>query len=517
MSSLRPAASASSLTEAAALERAGDLSGALAAYEAALAAAPGDPDILSSLAALAGRMGLWEVSAQLWAQVSQAASDRLEAVDGQARALRELGRFEPAVGLLREALLAHPQEARLWNSLGVTLTQDSQARLALTFLDEAVRLDPHNAAAIYNRGNALFDLDETEAAAAAYGQARSLARKPADIAMIEFAAATLALARGDLAAGWAAYERRFSPDLPRSLAFDLPGRRWTSLTPLAGRHLLAVAEQGLGDELMFANVLPDLSAALGPEGRLSLAVEPRLASLFRRSFPDAAVFAYATDHSGPRPRRSVPDLKSGAPIDLWVPLGSLPGLFRPDVAAFPATPGYLRADPSQMARWRAWLGDGPPAVGLSWRSGKTGGDRGRQYPPAELWAPLLQTPGVRFVNVQYGDVADELAAFRQATGAEILEPPGLDLRGDIDGLAALLGVLDLTLCVANATGALAGATGARLALIGAPAAWPRLGTDALPWYPQARCLTAPAFGEWGPVMTAAAELVAGVAIPAAPR
>ena len=177
MSSLRPAASASSLTEAAALERAGDLSGALAAYEAALAAAPGDPDILSSLAALAGRMGLWEVSAQLWAQVSQAAPDRLEAVDGQARALRELGRFEPAVGLLREALLAHPQEARLWNSLGVTLTQDSQARLALTFLDEAVRLDPHNAAAIYNRGNALFDLDETEAAAAAYGQARSLARK----------------------------------------------------------------------------------------------------------------------------------------------------------------------------------------------------------------------------------------------------------------------------------------------------------------------------------------------------
>ncbi len=75
MSSLRPAALARRLTEAAALEQAGDLSGALAAYEAALAAAPGDPDILSPLAALAGRMGLWEVSAQLWAQARLADPD----------------------------------------------------------------------------------------------------------------------------------------------------------------------------------------------------------------------------------------------------------------------------------------------------------------------------------------------------------------------------------------------------------------------------------------------------------
>jgi tetratricopeptide (TPR) repeat protein len=513
MSSLRPAALARRLTEAAALERAGDLGGALAAYEAALAEAPGDPDILSPLAALAGRMGLWEVSAQLWAQARLAGPGRLEAVNGEARALRELGRFEPAVGLLREALLAHPEEARLWNSLGVTLTQDSQARLALTFLDEAIRLDPTNAAAGYNRGNALFDLDETEAAAEAFSRARALAHKPADIAMIDFATATLALARGDLAAGWEAYESRFSPDLPRAPAFDIPGRRWTPDAELAGRHMLVVAEQGLGDELMFANVLPDLRTALGPQGRLSLAVEPRLAVLFGRSFPDAAILAYATDTAGAQPRRSIPDLDAGRPIDLWAPMGSLPGRFRPDVAAFPKAPGYLRAEPDKVAAWRTWLGDGPPAVGLSWRSGKTAGDRRRQYPPAELWTPLLRTPGVRFVNVQYGDAAEELAAFRQATGAEIFDPPELDLRDDIDGLAALLRALDLTVCVANATGALAGAVGARLALIGAPAAWPRLGTDALPWYPQVRCLTAPAFGDWAPVMAAAAAIVADLAQP----
>ncbi|WP_293367214.1 tetratricopeptide repeat protein [Phenylobacterium sp.] len=507
---MRPAASAS-LTKAAALERAGDLYGALAAYEAALTTAPDDPEILSPLASLAGRMGLWEVAAQLWAQVSLADPDRLEAVDGQARALRELGRFEPAIGLLREALLAHPQEARLWNSLGVILTQDSQARLALTFLDEAVRLDPTNAAAVYNRAIALFDLDETEAAAEAFAQARSLAGKAADAAMIDFAAATLALARGDLAGGWAAYESRFSPDLPKALSFDVPGGRWALGGGMAGRHMLVVGEQGLGDELMFANVLPDLLAALGPRGRLSLAVEPRLAGLFARSFPEASVGAYVTDHSGQQPRRSVPGLDAVPAVDLWAPMGSLPGAFRLTVAAFPSRPGYLQPDPAAVARWRGWLGSGPPAVGLSWRSGKAAGDRARQYPPAELWAPLLRTPGVRFVNVQYGETAEELAAFRSATGAEILEPPALDLRDDIDGLAALLCALDLTVCVANATGSLAGAVGANVAILGAPAAWPRLGTDALPWYPRAKVLIAPAFGDWVPVMAAAAALVAALA------
>jgi tetratricopeptide (TPR) repeat protein len=511
MSPLRPAASASHLTKAAALERAGDLNGALAAYEAALAAAPGDPDILSSLASLAGRMGLWEVGAQLWAQVSLADPARLEAVDGQARALRELGRFEPAISLLRDALMAHPQEARLWNSLGVTLTQDSQAQLALTFLDEAIRLDPRNAAAVYNRGNALFDLDHTEAAAVSFSQARSLSRKPADTAMIDFAAATLALARGDLATGWTAYESRFSPALPKALSFDVPHQRWAPGAPLTGRHMLVVGEQGLGDELMFANVLPDLLAALGPGGRLSLAIEPRLTALFGRSLPGVNVRAYATDHAGPQPRRSAPDLDDGPLVDLWAPMGSLPSAFRPTLAAFPSTAGYLRPDPAEVARWRAWLGDGPPSVGLSWRSGKAAGDRRRQYPPAELWTPLLRTTGVRFVNVQYGDAAEELAAFRAASGAEILEPGGLDLREDIDRLAALLCALDLTVCVANATGALAGAVGANVAILGAPAAWPRLGTDALPWYPQVRALSAPAFGEWAPPMDAAAGLVAALA------
>ena len=498
---------AAALSAGRAREQAGDLAAALGVYEAALTRAPGHPDLLAALAALAARMEMPQAAAGFWEQVSRLQPDRLEAIDGRARALRELGRFDTAVDVLRAALMAHPGEARLWANLGVTLTQDGRATEALAFFDEAVRLDPGLASALYNRGNARFDLGELSAAHGDYALAAQAARDPAEAAVIAFAQATLALAQGDLAAGWAGYEARFDPAWPRAVAFEAPGRRWQAADDLSGKHLLVMAEQGLGDELMFANVLPDLADALGPGGSLSLAVEPRLASLFARSFPTADVSAHATGRQGAQRLRSAPNVAAPESIELWAPMGSLPARFRPNLAAFPSTHGYLRPDPQRVAHWRAWLGSGPPAVGITWRSGKLAGDRRRQYPPQDLWTPLLRTPGLRFVNLQYGDCADELAAFRQHSGAGILEPPNLDLYDDMEGLAALTVALDLTLAVSNATAALAGACGAPLAVIGAPANWTRLGTDRLPWHPQAIVLAAPSFDDWtAPMAQACARL-----------
>jgi Flp pilus assembly protein TadD len=496
----------SALARAAKLERSGDLAGALAAYQAATAVAPDDPDLLASVAHLAERMELHETAARLWEAVSGLQPARLEAVDGRARVLREMGRFEDAISVLRLALTENPAEPRLWNTLGTTLVQDSQTELALTFFDEAIRLDGRSATAHYNRGGARFDLGQLEAAQTDFARARKLARRPADIAMIDFAVATLALARGDLATGWDAYEARFSRDLATAVVFEAPGRRWLPTTALAGKRLLVVAEQGLGDEMMFANVLPDVLDELGPEGRLTVAVEPRLVELFRRSFPMATVLAHATGRQRGKRHRTVPGVAAQS-IDYWTPLASLNRRYRRSAADFPSRAGYLRPDPARVAHWRRWLGEGQPVVGITWRSGKLLGERRRNYPALDRWVPLLKTSGVRFINLQYGDCADELRALSELSGVEILQAPGLDVREDIDGLAALSGALDLIVGVGNATAALAGACGHPVALISGPSPWPRLGSDGYPWYPTAQVLAAHDFGEWDPVMAQAASLV----------
>jgi len=489
----------SARAKAARLQAKGEFAGALIEYEAALATAPDDADLLAAMAGLAERLAAPRIAEAFWRRVTALQPDRVEAVDGQARALSELGRFDDAIALLQAVLPNNAADARLWNRLGVTLTQAGRPETALTFFDESIRLDAGSIVALYNRGGAQFDLGRLDEAQADFESARGTARKAGDIAMIDFAAATLMLARGDLEAGWAAYETRNSADLARPVAFAAPGRRWTPEQPLGGKHLLVLAEQGVGDEVMFANLIPDVIEDVGPDGRLSLAVEPRLVELFQRSFPTAQVTGHATAVDGPRRLRSAPSSDPG--VEMWTPLASLAGRYRRTVADFPAGGAYLRPDPGRVAHWKAWLGPGAKAIGLTWRSGKLGGDRRRNYPSLEAWAPVMRTPGVRFVNLQYGDCDDELRALNGLGQIEIIEPPDLDLRDDLDDLAALCAALDSVVGIANAATQLAGACGCPTLMLTPPAAWPMLGTARYPWHPSMQVVVCPEAGDWAPAMS----------------
>ena len=112
---------------------------------------------------------------------------------------------------------------------------------------------------------------------------------------------------------------------------------------------------------------------------------------------------------------------------------------------------------------------------------------------------------MNFVALQYGQTEGELSALAGLTRAHVFTPPGLDLFQNLDDLAALICALDLTIGFSNATTSLAGAIGAPLWLITPPAPWPTLGSDAYPWYPQARRFTAEHMGDWGPAMRQAAD------------
>jgi hypothetical protein len=117
---------------------------------------------------------------------------------------------------------------------------------------------------------------------------------------------------------------------------------------------------------------------------------------------------------------------------------------------------------------------------------------------------VLQVPGACFVNVQYGDCAEELALAREQLGVEIWTPPGIDLKQDLDDIAALCCAMDLIVGFSNATLNIGAACGAPTWLVTTPGAWPRLGTDWYPWYPQVRAFAAKGFRDWEPVMAAVA-------------
>ena len=129
-----------------------------------------------------------------------------------------------------------------------------------------------------------------------------------------------ALARlklGRFAEAWPDYEARKCARgnyVPRAL----PLPEWQG-QPLRDRRLLIYAEQGIGDQIMFASCVPDV---LTQAGSCMIECAPQLVPLFRRSFPSATVESQAQADA------SLARLAQTAGMDYQVAIGSLPAQFR---------------------------------------------------------------------------------------------------------------------------------------------------------------------------------------------
>jgi hypothetical protein len=284
-----------------------------------------------------------------------------------------------------------------------------------------------------------------------------------------FGEALAQLLQGDFAAGWRNFEWRW-----RSKDHDTPSRvysqpLWTGQKLRSG-HLLIWGEQGVGDEIMFAGLLPDV---LRTGNRCILECDARLQPLFARSFPAIDVI------SRPAPGHS--------PFSAHLPSGSMPGLFRTTSAAFASTTcPYLFADPAQRNRFRARYGDGKRLIGLAWSTNnrKTGRNRSIDL---SSFAGLFSHSDIRWVSLQYGDHG-ELEAQATAAGVPLLIDREVDQLSNIDLFAAQVAAMNLVITIDNSTAHLAGALGVPAwVLLPFASDWRWLtGREDSPWYPTMR-------------------------------
>jgi ADP-heptose:LPS heptosyltransferase len=208
--------------------------------------------------------------------------------------------------------------------------------------------------------------------------------------------------------------------------------------------LVVWGEQGIGDQIMYASMIPDLKRRVPA---ITFEAEARLVSLFARSFPDIEV---------------IPSMKSlyAGPLVAHIPLGTLGLHLRTSWDDFAKTPGgFLKADAEQAAGLRERLKtDDRLVVGLSWRSANKSHEKAKSA-GLHAFEPLLKLRNCRFVDLQYGDTSAERAAVARDIGVDIEHLDDIDNFNDIDGLAALITACDLVVTVSNTTAHLAGALG----------------------------------------------------------
>ncbi len=401
--------------------------------------------------------------------------------DLMGQALEALGRPEAALAAYRQGLACRQVPASLHNNLGDLCRRLGRLEEAQRHLGEAVRALPRPRV-FSNYALLQQALGRRDLARAYLTLACQLA--PGD-ARLRWNLALLQLAGGDLEHGWRGYEAGLACGLRRPTPHPAP--RWDG-EPVA--CLRVTAEQGLGDEILFATCLADARARCD---RLLWEADPRLIPLLRRAHPGVDYL----------PRGAAGDDGAGA----HCPQGHLPGLFRPRLDAFPRHP-TLAADPRRTARWRqrlAALGPGLK-VGISWLGG-SGWERRRRSPPVDAWLGLLGLPNVVWVDVQYGEAPGR----EQFLAAGLHRFPDLDARDDLEELAALLCALDLTVSVSNATAHLGGALGAAVwTVLPVDHGWRWFGGEASPWYPRMRLFRQSRPGAWSePLATVRAALSAG--------
>ena len=141
-------------------------------------------------------------------------------------------------------------------------------------------------------------------------------------------------------------------------------------------------------------------------------------------------------------------------------MGSVPGLIRNDISDFDKTVrGYLQADEARVTSIRSELGvEGKKVIGISWKSFSPQ-NKSRKSIELSDFRNMFVDLDIVLVNLQYGDVDQEIREFKERTGIEVLQCSSIDNKEDIDGLAALIEVCDLVVSTSNVTIHLAGALG----------------------------------------------------------
>lgn len=332
----------------------------------------------------------------------------MESIFNEGVAHQKAGRLEEAEACYRQVIAWNP----VWvlGNLGVILRITGRLDEAEAVLRESLAIDPTHAQTRHTLGMTLLQL-------------------------------------GKYAEGWALYEARHEL-LYRPTA---PLTEWRGES-LRGKRILVVAEQGLGDQILFSRFIP-LVAQQAAEVRLAVA-RPLVGLL---SQLPAEVF-------------NPPNL-NGETADVWASMGSVPRWLGagPDDAPAPT----LTAPPAARRE----------GVGLMLQ----GGDRNPN--PHRVPNPVIAR------------------AIRGLRTFAPLEPEVTGAKGFAD-TAALIAGLERVVSVDTSVAHLAGSLGAPcLVLMSRPAVdwYANWKDDRTPWYPSMRFIRQRAPGDWAGVIADVAK------------
>jgi len=394
----------------------------------------------------------------------------------------------------------YPDSPQALYLLGVILRRDGHVGLALPIFGKALSKDQSQPNLWMNYGACLHDLHLYENAMQAFNVVRSMVpddpmpianiaaslvqmgkwhdcinnaeealKKDPNHEIANISAGFAKLALGRWKDAWKHAEHMYGANLAIRVYNDKEHEEpmWDGTK---GQRVVVQCDQGLGDIIMFSQMIPQLQADCK---EVIVECAERMAGYFRRNFPGVTV--------KPTLKDSKVTWNQDNSVDAHIHISFLGRFYRNSDKDFQRK-AYIVPDPERLAKWQEYLQQFPkPWKGIAWKGGIQKTQKHERSIDLDELKPIIDLPGTTF-DLCYHDTSREIVR----SGFDINDPH-LDLS-DYDDTIALIAALDDVYTVTTTVAHVCGALG-RTAKVLVPQVptWRyayRMDDDGMIWYPK---------------------------------
>lgn len=404
-----------------------------------------------------------------------------EAYSNKGNILQNLGRYAEAEMAYRKSIELSPSNAEAYGNLGNLQQVLRDYEGALKSYQDAIAREATNPDFYCNMGNCFLAMEDRVNAYSAYQVAIELQPSHADA---QYFLSQLLLRNLDFTNGWKGSESRWMARDFNSSPLKTSKPRWDGKN-LSG-SLLVWAEQGIGDQVLYASMLEEVQR-LAPSSTVT--VDAKLVPVFERSFPQCRIIDKAS-------------VQSDEAYDVQIPIGSIGQFFRQSVESFNLAPqGYLMPNAALVKKFRDSLPFSQKiSCGISWNSNNPSVGFEKSI-DLDMMSPIFENKKYfDFINLQYGDTKNEVELVKNKFGVHLANVPDVDLFNDMDGLLAVISACDIVITISNSIAHFSGASGKETLLLLPYSAgkfwyWQDIEGVSL-WYPSVRIFRQRDQGDW---------------------